>query len=159
MIRKIFQHVLFILALSTVIGVCVNFSLLKRYSKGEFSQGFFSSEEYASIVFITLAEAEEIFSTGEAVFIDSRRVEAFLSGHILGALSIPFEEKEADLTQFPLMPENTVVVYCDGSECQSSVALAKVLHEQGFTDIRVLFGGWEEWVQEGLPVSSKNDQQ
>jgi len=138
----------------------VNFSLLKKYLRGEFVQGFVSSEEYPRISFITLTEAEDLFVTQEALFIDSREKEAFVSGHILGALNIPYEEEDGklELDSLNISSQNTLVVYCDGSECQSSILLAKLLHEHGFEDIRVFLGGWREWSEMGLPVTEENDQ-
>ncbi len=160
-LKRLVQQIALILFLSLIIGLGINFSLIKKYFQGEFEHGFFSSEEYPSITFITIQEAEGLFSEGEALFIDSRTKEAFQAGHILGAVSIPFEErKEEDalnLLSFP--PEGTLVVYCDGSECNSSLELAKLFHKKGFKDIRVFFGGWVEWVREGLPVSSEYDPQ
>lgn len=157
-LKKLIQQIVLIVALSSIIGLGVNFPLIKKYLQGEFRHSFLSSEEYPSITFITLPKAEELFSKGEALFIDSRTEEAFQEGHILGAMNIPFEEqKEGEaLSLFFLSLEGSLVVYCDGSECKSSVELAKLLHEKGFKDIKVFFGGWIEWVKEGLPVSSEN---
>ena len=45
----------------------------------------------------------------------------------------------------------TIVVYCEGGDCQSSLALAKRLHDEGFKDIRVMTGGWEEWSRPACP--------
>lgn len=159
--RKILQEIFFIIVLSLIIGLGVNFSLLKKYIRGEFKQGFFSLEEYSSITFITLAEAEELFARKEALFIDSRPEKDYSEGHILGAWNIPFEEyrEKHALSKLAIPFERTLVVYCDGSECQSSVFLAKILHEYGFQDIKVFFGGWAEWIQAGLPFSSENDSQ
>jgi rhodanese-related sulfurtransferase len=47
--------------------------------------------------------------------------------------------------------DQLLVVYCEGGDCQTSVSLAKLIHQRGFTDIRILFGGWEEWSAAGLP--------
>jgi rhodanese-related sulfurtransferase len=54
-----------------------------------------------------------------------------------------------DLLELPR--ERTLVVYCEGGDCQSSLALAKRLHDEGFKDIRVMTGGWAEWKKAGLP--------
>jgi len=155
------QQIVLILSLSLIIGLGINFSLIKKYFLGDFRFGFISLEKYSSITFITLGEAEGLFSEEEALFIDSRPKEAFRTGHILGAVNIPFEEynKEKALDLIFLPPEGTVVIYCDGSECNSSLELAKVLHQKGLRDIKVFFGGWVEWMKEGLPVSSENDPQ
>ncbi len=147
-----------ILCLSFVIGISANLSLIKQYRKGDFSQSFFSSEDFPSIQFIGISEAEILFIYGNAVFLDSRAEEKYLEGHILGAVNIPFEGGEHIVEeQLPFPRETTLIVYCDGNECQSSVLLAKVLAELGFEDIRVFFGGWAEWVAAGLPLSERND--
>ena len=156
-LKKLLLRIAFILFLGSIIGLGINFSLIKKYFLGDFRFGFISLEKYTSITFITLGEAEGLFSEEEALFIDSRPKEAFQAGHIMGAVNIPFEEykKENALDLIFLPPEGTVVVYCDGSECNSSLELAKVLHRKGLLDIRIFFGGWVEWTREGLPVSSE----
>ncbi|MFQ6109338.1 MAG: rhodanese-like domain-containing protein [Candidatus Aminicenantales bacterium] len=157
--RRLFQQLLFIIILSGLLGFGINHSLIKRYIQGEFKQSFLSSKKYPSIVFITLAEAEELFARREAIFIDSRPARDYSEGHILGALNIPLEEqrKKDLLSLLSLPPEQTLVVYCDGDECQSSVELSKILHQQGFSSIKVFFGGWVEWVEAGLPIDSEDD--
>ena len=51
-----------------------------------------------------------------------------------------------------LPKDKALLVYCEGGECQSSQGLAKLLAGAGFTDIRILAGGWEDWTRAGLPV-------
>ncbi|NIM59827.1 MAG: hypothetical protein GTO16_12940 [Candidatus Aminicenantes bacterium] len=156
-LKKLLLQIALILFLGIIIGLGINFSLLQKYFLGDFRFGFISLDEYTSIMFITLGEAEELFLERNALFIDSRPKETFQEGHIMGAVNIPFEEykKEKALDLIFLPPEETVVVYCDGSECNSSVELAKVLHKKGLLDIRIFFGGWVEWTEGGLPVSSE----
>ena len=157
--KRIWQEILFIVITSVLVGLGVNHSLIKRYVQGEFEKSFFSSAEYPSIAFITLAEAEELFGQRKAIFIDSRHENDYRKGHILDALNIPFEEQRRKdlIVQHPVPQDRTLVVYCDGDECQSSVELAKILHQRGFTSIKVFFGGWAEWIQAGLPISAEND--
>lgn len=142
-------------------GLVSNFPLIKKYLQGKFKDSFISLEKYPSIVFITLAEAEGLFKQSKALFIDSREKEAFKAGHILGAVSIPIMEhkREESLNLFSIPLEKTLVVYCDGSGCQSSIHLAKLLHKKSFEDIRIFFGGWAEWMKQGLPVSKESDTQ
>ncbi|MFB0564767.1 MAG: rhodanese-like domain-containing protein [Candidatus Aminicenantaceae bacterium] len=159
--KKILWQIITIILISCLICVGVNFSLIRKYFKGEFALSFISSEKYPAISFITLAEAENLFVTQNAVFIDSRERDEYISGHILGALNIPYEDRDSGLSleEPGLSLQDTLVVYCDGSECQSSIQLAKLLDEYGFKDIRVFFGGWQEWVDAGLPVLNYNDSQ
>ncbi|MGD2295118.1 MAG: rhodanese-like domain-containing protein [Candidatus Aminicenantes bacterium] len=157
--KKILSHTLLIFAVSLLLGFGMNVRLIKQYFRGEFQHGFISSEEYPSISFITLVEAEDLFSFNEALFIDSREEQAFQEGHIVGAVNIPYEDGGDTrlLAELSIPKEKPLVVYCDGSECQSSIALARRLHEEGFTAIKVFFGGWEEWLKQGLPITTRND--
>jgi rhodanese-related sulfurtransferase len=157
-LKRLILQVIIILCLSFVIGISANLSLIKKYRQGEFSSSFLSSEEFPSIQFIGVFEAEDLFVGGNAVFLDSRNEEKYLEGHILGALNIPFEGSERLVGEQISLPHGqTLIVYCDGNECQSSVLLAKALAEYGFEDIRIFFGGWVEWVAAGLPQSEEND--
>ena len=70
--KKVFRQVVFIVFLSTVLGLCLNFSLINRYFQAEFTQNFLSAEEYPSITFIDIFEAKEYFAYGEADIIDNR---------------------------------------------------------------------------------------
>ena len=156
--KKLLTHIGFILALSVLLGFGTNVRLIKQFLGGEFQYGFISSEEYPSISFIMLPEAEELFSMNETLFIDSRIADAFNAGHIYGAINIPYEDKiDTSLLAELLVPkEKSIVVYCDGSQCQSSVGLAKLLHDQGFINIRIFFGGWKEWeMEDRLPVEKR----
>ncbi|MDH4271912.1 MAG: rhodanese-like domain-containing protein [Candidatus Aminicenantes bacterium] len=162
---RLIRGVLVIIVLSIVLGAGVNFSLLRRFLAGEFRQGFIDEREYAGIRFITLAEAEDLFArkiqTGEgAVFVDSRSRQDFAAGHIPGALNLPVGELKNEKkmpsggslsTALSFPEDQLLVVYCEGGDCQTSVSLAKLIHERGFMDIRILSGGWAEWVSAGLP--------
>jgi rhodanese-related sulfurtransferase len=154
---RILPQVGLILGLSLIAGLVFNLSLIQRYQAGEFEHGFLSQEDFPNITFISLVQAEDLFSTG-ALFLDSREREKFQQGRIFGALSIPFEGEHdpAVLDILDVARERTLVIYCDGSECRSSVNLAAALHDRGYADIRIFFGGWEEWLTAGLPID--NDQ-
>ena len=157
--KKLLTHIGFIMALSVLLGFGTNVRLIKQFLGGEFQYGFISSEEYPSISFIMLPEAEELFSMNETLFIDSRMAEAFKAGHIYGAVNIPYEDNidASLLVELSVPKEKSLVVYCDGSQCQSSVGLTRLLHDQGFINIRIFFGGWKEWQMEGLPVEKNDD--
>lgn len=159
-LKRLLAPILFIFILSALLGFGTNIRLIKQFLGGEFHYSFISSEEFPSISFIALPEAEGLFSMNEARFIDSRNAEAYKKGHIAGAINIPYEANSLtpELAEFSIFKEEVLVVYCDGSDCQSSVALSRFLHEQGFKDIRVFFGGWKEWLAEDLPIETgKNE--
>ncbi len=157
--KKLLIHIGFIMALGVLLGFGTNVRLIKQFLGGEFQYSFISSEEYPSIFFIMLPEAEELFSMNETLFIDSRNAEIFKAGHIFGAVNIPYEDKVDTglLEELSVPKEKSLVIYCDGSQCQSSVGLARLIHDKGFTNIKVFFGGWREWEMAGLPVEKNDD--
>lgn len=159
--RKTIRQALAIGALSVLVGAAVHFSLVRRFVQGEFRETFLSREEYPGIRMITTREAEDLWAAGEAVVFDARPERAFREGHVPGARSLPAVESggKPPAEVLELARERTLVVYCEGGDCQSSLALAKRLHDEGFRDIRVMTGGWEEWKKAGLPEEKGDDQE
>ncbi len=155
-IRKLIKEIAAVVAVSCLLGTAVNFSLVRRFFAGEFKDSFLPRDKYPGIRLITLAEAEDLFAAGSpaAVFVDSRSRREFAAGHIPGSLTIPLEENRKSLPEGVLNypPEQTLVVYCEGGDCHTSLALARLIHDRGFNDIRIFSGGWEEWTAAGLPV-------
>ena len=165
--KRAIRGILVIVVLSILLAAAVHFPLLRRFAAGEFREGFLDRREYSGIRFITLAEAEDLFNRrmrGEEglLFIDSRSQEEFSAGHIPGALPVPLEElkrpgspEAGPESSLPLAfpGAQTLVVYCEGGDCRTSLALAKIIHDRGYTDIRVFAGGWLEWNAAGLPES------
>jgi len=141
-------------ALGVLLAAAVHFPLVKRFARGEFRETFLSQAEYPGVRLITLQEAEDLWAAGEAVVFDARPKRLFRESHVPRARNLPATESNLkippDLLELPR--ERTLVVYCEGGDCQSSLALAKRLHDEGFKDIRVMTGGWEEWIKAGLPV-------
>ena len=140
-------------ALGVLLAAAVHFPLVKRFVRGEFRETFLSRAEYPGVRLITLQEAEDLWAAGEAVLFDARPERLFRESHVPRARNLPAMESKLkippDLLELPR--ERTLVVYCEGGDCQSSLALAKRLHDEGFKDIRVMTGGWEEWKKAGLP--------
>lgn len=97
--------------------------------------------------FLTYEEAREIHLNGGALFIDARHAYDFDRGHISGAINIPLNEFDNAHQQLAAIPKDkTVVTYCDGAECNSSVELAKKLYAAGYSNVKIFFGGWNEWL-------------
>ena len=145
-----------IFGISLVCGLVSHPGLVKRFLAGEFRQAFILKEDFPQVIFITLPEAEVAWSERQAVFIDSRSLEAYHRGHIPGAISIPLEEvksgREDLLASIPEAME--IIIYCEGGDCQASLNLARWLESRGFKNLRVFSGGWLEWTQAGLPVEA-----
>jgi rhodanese-related sulfurtransferase len=105
---------------------------------------------------INLAYAMMKFQSRKTIFLDARYPEDFKAGRIKGAINLPYEESEEYAPQvLPQLPkEEEIIAYCDGTECESSLLLARDLRELGYENIKVFFGGWQEWLKAGLPVET-----
>jgi len=159
--RRILRQALALVALSVLVGAAVQFPLVKRFLDGEFRGSFFQAAEYPGVRMITLEEAEDLWAAGETVFLDARDTGFYLEGHVPRARNLPAAGSGLTVPAgiLGLPTDGTLVVYCEGGDCQSSLALAKRLHDEGFRDIRVFTGGWDEWQAAGLPEERGDDQE
>lgn len=155
---KTLRHAAVILALAGILGLGANLSLFRRFLRGEFRESFLAAEHYPGLRMVTLLEAEDLFISRRALFLDARAAGLFGDGHVPGARSLPYENAKGGLPEgiLSLDRNGTIVIYCEGGGCQSSLALAKLLHAEGFRDLRIIEGGWEEWRRAGLP-EAKDD--
>lgn len=81
----------------------------------------------------------------DVLWIDARSPEEFAREHVPDALSLPANawEDHIEAVLVAWSPERPVVVYCGGSDCHASQAVARRLRDElGFTGVRVLAGGW-----------------
>jgi rhodanese-related sulfurtransferase len=152
--KRFFREAAIIVGLSAAAGLAVNIPLIKRCMRGELDQGFISAKIYPGVVLITVAEAEDLFAGGGAVFLDARPESEFREGRIAGAMNVPFEttDRKAIGDLVPRLPAGkSIVVYCAGGDCLSSLGLARLLVDAGVEEVRVFLGGWAEWTAAGLP--------
>ncbi len=150
--KRFLKEAALIAVAAAVLGLGINLGQVKAFFRGEFKTGFLTAEETVGLTFIALAEAEDLFARGEALFIDARSQSLYASGHILNAVNCPAEENQKALAR-PLDAGvgRILVVYCEGGECLASVTVAKVLKKAGFQDVRIFSGGWAEWSAAGRP--------
>lgn len=103
---------------------------------------------------IELGEAWALCNEGKALFVDARSPEEFRAGHIPGALLLPVDDfEETVASRRSLIPlETLLITYCAGEGCDSSREVAALLVEEGYSQVKVFFGGWEDWKRAGYPV-------
>jgi rhodanese-related sulfurtransferase len=105
---------------------------------------------------ISIDEAEALYCSQAAVFLDARSRELYDEGHIQGARSLPWDEYEKYYS--PIMEglpfDTPVIVYCDGVSCGLSKELALALLYKGHTNVRVLVNGWTLWQNRNLPIET-----
>jgi rhodanese-related sulfurtransferase len=88
---------------------------------------------------LTREELIERASRGDVVIIDVRPAEAFLAGHIPGALSVPLDRLDQTMTK--LRRRTEVVAYCRGPYCVLAPQAIERLRAKGFK-ARRLEGGY-----------------
>jgi rhodanese-related sulfurtransferase len=84
------------------------------------------------------------------VLIDVRTDGEWASGHIQGAVHIPFRDLMADQNLWPADPSTAIVVY-DSPVHRSSMAMT-YLRLLGYENVRTLSGGSAGWQNAGFPL-------
>ncbi len=90
------------------------------------------------------------------VFVDARNDRSYREGHVPGAY--PFDRFHPERYLSELLPAcanaRSVVIYCDGGDCEESEFAALALVEAGVPGANLLIfaGGWTEWSANGLLV-------
>ena len=90
-------------------------------------------------------------SAGLVTVLDVRPAEEYMSGHLPGAINIPFAELKKRLHE--VERDKEIVAYCRGPHCVLAFDAVVKLREVGIS-ARRLEGGLPEWKLEGLPVES-----
>ena len=150
-------QILALVILSAAVALAVNALRANRLPLvGDWSVAARITSSTGERMDISLNEAEKLFFTDAAVFIDARSEEEYARGHIQGARSLPWHEVDLRfmVVTGELDLEMPIVTYCDGETCELSHNLALFLRDAGFLNTRVLVNGWTLWQQAGLPVES-----
>lgn len=95
-----------------------------------------------------------IVDTNQVIVIDVRRAAAYRGsgGHLPGALNVPFETIERQLSELLPYQGQTVLVYGESST-DGSVA-ARVLSVAGFRNVVHIDGGIRGWIEHGYGTVS-----
>ncbi len=127
------------LALGLVAAVAVSFA---AFANGELAP--LSQEAY-----LALPESGE-----KAPFVlDVRAPEEFVTGHVPGAVNIPYDQVAARLAEVP--KDKDVVLYCRSGR-RAGMA-AEVLAANGYTRLKHLEGDMPAWIEKGRPVETPKD--
>jgi len=105
---------------------------------------------------LTLREAHMVWKEG-AYFLDARHEHEFDAGHIqyasyLEASLFDTDSERAFAVTDSIPTDSTVVLYCLGGECDASKNTAALLEQLGYTDLRIMGAGYDDWVAAGFPI-------
>ncbi len=104
--------------------------------------------------FVSLADMIEIQEKKSAVVLDARSKEEFSAGRIPMSRNLAYYEMEAMQAAAlkDVLKDAPLVIYCEGVGCELSFFLGRELQAQGYSSIRIFYGGYPEWKQAGLPI-------
>ena len=77
---------------------------------------------------------------------------------VKGAIHLKVRRLKQRLTFAPLkdLPKDSeIVTYCACPKDEASIAAAQILQASGFTRVKVLQGGWNEWLRVNGPTQPK----
>ena len=120
------------------------------------------TKEYsdADLVFLSPDEGKEIVANPEGslfheaspnTWVDPRRSEFYIGGHIPGAINVPY--KNIALSWEELEGYGVIIVYGQTYNDPLAEAMSKSLMEYGLSDVRTLKGGIEAWTRAGFTLS------
>ena len=94
------------------------------------------------------------------MIIDVRSSQAYTAASqtIKGAIHYKTRKLQSRLAYPPLkdLPKDReIVTYCSCPNDEASIAAAQILQTAGFTRVRVLQGGWQEWLKANGPVEPR----
>ena len=114
-----------------------------------------------AINMITAEELKAKMANNEpVVVIDVRSSEGFANSSttVKGSTHFKLRKLKYRLQYPPFkdMPRDAeIVTYCACSKDQASIAAAQILQASGFKRVRVLQGGWQEWLRVNGPVQPR----
>lgn len=125
------------------------------------SQAKVNQPESPAVEFITVEELKAKVAGNERMtIIDVRSTGSYIDSddRIKGAIHVKLRRLKSRLAYAPLKnaPRDAVVItYCACPSDDSSVYAAQVLLAAGFKRVRVLKGGWQEWLKAGGQVEPR----
>ena len=151
--HRLIREVLLLIAAAILLGFAYTFVT---------KQGFFSENKQApaaatpNIEMISLEKAKDLYKSQGVLFIDARHDFEYKMGHVRGAVNIALKDINTRRNLLESIPkEKMLIVYCDGAECNSSIELAIKLIELKFVNVKVFFGGWQEWKASNLSIDKE----
>ncbi len=106
---------------------------------------------------------QQMDSSSDFIIIDTRAESLFKTGHLAGAINIPYATGTPDAfevmdQQLATLPDNKLkIFYCDCSLDQESAGMAQRLIDKGYKveNIKVLWKGIFRWQELGYPVTTQ----
>lgn len=98
---------------------------------------------------ISAEKVKQLMDSGRfngVILLDVRTPEEYADKHIIGSINIPIESLEEKSNE--LNKNESIIVYCK-SGCNRSLTAYRLLKQKGFSRIKNMVGGINEWCRIG----------
>lgn len=103
---------------------------------------------------IQIAAVKRLFDHDAALIVDARERQEYETGHIAGALSLPYVEMTPDRIEAIDPGGRPIITYCD-PDCEVSMDLAwEFVLQGGHRKVLVFVGGFPEWKAAGFEIET-----
>ncbi|MCA1586770.1 MAG: rhodanese-like domain-containing protein [Acidobacteria bacterium] len=97
---------------------------------------------------MSIDELKSLMAKKQVLVIDVRNMQEFAGGHIPGAMNIPYGQSSAQEEELR-KEKRTIVLYCACVNESSAARAATEMEGLGIPNLKVLLGGWDEWIKRG----------
>jgi rhodanese-related sulfurtransferase len=97
-------------------------------------------------------ELQALLTQPNIILLEALNEASYRDGHLPGARLFPMASAREQARSLSPRRDAPIVVYCASETCKNSDAVAKVLGDVGYTDVRVYKGGKADWQSAGLPL-------
>jgi rhodanese-related sulfurtransferase len=106
---------------------------------------------------ISLAKVRRLVGS-DTVLIDARLARDYERGHLDRAVSLPVDANEVvwKRTTASIPSGKPIVVYCQSAGCKFAERVSVKLIEEGFKDISIYRGGWQDWTARVRAVETRS---
>ena len=115
----------------------------------------FAPEKLQGTIRVDAEETVELITnTTNLLIVDSRKEVEYSKGHIQGSVSLLNTEMTLEQLMKHAPDKSTpLLFYCNGPRCLRSSKAAIKAQDWGYKMIYWFRGGWNEWVEKGMPIS------
>lgn len=155
-IRKTFTQVIFIIILSIIFGFANNYFnpngikiAFERPATAVAADSTLESRyvELAEPIVLNKQQLKQRMAQDDVVIIDTRSPQEFESGHINGAINIPFDQLGEYIDKIDALPKDKwIVTYCEGPPCEKGEMLARELFYMDFHRVAYYDAGLNDWM-------------
>jgi len=112
-----------------------------------------------AIRIVTIEEMQDAWAR-RCIIIDARTEREYIEGHIPGAVLFDYYELGRYIQEVlpSISTDQELVIYCAGPDCDDSELLARELYLLGYRNLSVFKGGYEAWIDAGLPLETSGDE-